>query len=259
MRYVTLMTGWIRSISVAGLAVLAVAVGMESAIAGRPLIVDDADPVEPGLWEFECGVGDEEDGSARETSLSAGLAHGIVSNVEASVGAGALRLDEDEADESGFGDVGLALKWRFLSTEAGHRQAVVPSVKLPTADESKGLGSGETDLDLAWVRSTAIGESVGVHVTAGYTWVGESGAGDVVHYGLSMDCMLCDRLQWVCEVYAEDERDAGEDTLALLNAGFRWMPTENSTWDIAGGAPVDGDGPDYFVTAGFTHWFGTIR
>lgn len=230
-----------------------------TAMAGRPLTVDDADPADQGAVEVECGLAYEKDSENHGKELALGLTYGLIPGLEVGVGFGGQRIHADGATESGATDTVLGAKWRFFQgSDSVPRQALAPSVKLPTADEAKGLGSGETDADLTWIASWSLAdESIGVHLNAGYSWNGEPDGeevGDVVHYGAAMDYALADGVQWVGEFFVEDERVSGADPVVMFNTGLRWE-IGNVTFDLAGGAPVDGDGPDFTTTLGLTAAF----
>jgi len=230
-----------------------------SAWAGRPLAVDDADPVDPGLLETEWGAAYEEDGDDKGAEAAIGLTYGVLAGWELGVGFGGVRAEADGESESGVADTVFAAKWRFAGADSAFRQALVPAVKVPTADEDKGLGSGETDYDLTWIGSLAAGESIGLHVNIGYAWIGDPAGeslGDIVHGGVAADWQSGESVQWVAEVNAEDEQASGADTLVAFTAGLRWMPRENLVVDVGAGAPIEGEGPDFAVTAGLTYTFG---
>ena len=239
--------------------------------AGRPLNIDDADPVDAGLFEFEGGAGYFRDSECRHWDLPFGLTYGLIEEVEVGVGFGGQFEKRSEVlgesrgsrhvHEDGIGDLTLGAKWRFLK-EAGWcpRQALVPSVKFPTADEDDGLGSGETDFDLTWIASKALTEKLGAHVNAGYSFIGQpegEDVGDVVHYGVALDYRLCDALQWVGEVTAEKELENGGGTAVEYNTGFRYALADALVLDAAAGSRICGDGtPDFTGTVGLTWTFG---
>jgi hypothetical protein len=137
---------------------------------------------------------------------------------------------EDTCTESGIGDLAIGAKWQMIeSCPLGARHALVPSVKLPTADDQKGLGSGETDYDLTWIASRAMSEKAGIHINLGYSWIGGPDK-DVLHYGMALDYQILDAIQWVGEIFAEKELADGADTIAQFNTGFRWNPTDDRLW-----------------------------
>jgi hypothetical protein len=238
-----------------------------SAWAGRPLAMDDADPADPGQFEFEAGAGYEHDSDCKHWDFPFGLAYGWVPGVEVGAGFGGQLEERTEYHavsarevcirEHSIGDLVVGAKWQLMeSCPLGARHAIAPSVKFPTSDEDTGLGSGETDYDLTWIASRSIGEKTGVHVNLGYSWIGGSDD-DVVHYGVALDYQIVEPVQWVGEVSAEKELAGGEDTVVQYNTGFRWNAVERLTVDIAGGAKISGDGPDFTGTVGLTWAFGS--
>lgn len=236
-----------------------------TAFAGRPLAIDDADPVDVGQFEFEAGAAYAHDSDCKHWDFPFGLTYGVVRSVEVGVGFGGQfeerieRLDdggEDCTREHGIGDLTLGAKWQFLeSCPLGARHAIVPSVKFPTADEDRELGNGKTDYGLTWIASRSIGEKAGIHLNLGYSWIGGPDD-DVLHYGIAVDYQLVETVQWVGEVFAEREMSSGADTVVQYNTGFRWSPLESLTLDIAGGSRISGDAPDFTATAGLTWAFG---
>lgn len=237
-----------------------------TAWAGRPLAIDDADPVDPGQFEFEAGAAYMDDTDCKHGDLPFGLTYGLFRNVEAGMGLGGQFeertevLEETGAEcterEHGMGDLTMASKWQFLdSCPLEVRHALAPSVKFPTADDDKGLGSGETDYDLTWIASRSLGETAGVHLNLGYSWVGGSDD-DVLHYGLALDYQATESVQWIGEVFAKRERADGAETAVQSDTGLRWNAADGLTLDLDGGSRISGDGPDFTATAGLTWAFG---
>lgn len=93
-------------------------------------------------------------------------------------------------DESGFGDVHFAVKYSILhSQEQAIGLGVMAFVKLPTADEDKSLGTGETDYGVRVLLTKPL-EPMTIHANVGYTMVGEpEGADwdDVIDYGVGVN------------------------------------------------------------------------
>lgn len=236
-----------------------------SASAGRPLAIDDADPADVGQFEFEAGAIYEHDSDCKHWDFPFGLTYGVIRSVEIGVGFGGQfeerteRLEdggEERTREHGIGDLSIGAKWQFIEAcPLGARHAIVPSVKFPTADEDRELGSGKTDYDLTWVASRTIGEKAGVHINVGYSWIGGPDK-DVLHYGMAVDYQVLEAVQWVGEMFGERENASGADTVVLYNTGFRWNPMDGLTLDIAGGSKISGDAPDFTATVGLTWAFG---
>jgi len=239
-----------------------------SASAGRPLTVDDAAPVPPGLFELEAGIGYVGDGPLRHWDFPFALAYGVAPRLELGAGTGG-QLEERGELASGdnlvtsVGDAILGTKWQPLDKDrfwADH--ALAFSVKLPTASRSRGLGSGETDFDLTWIATKPLGEKMSVHFNVGYTWLGDPAGenfDDVLHYGAALDRHLTKRLQLVAEIYANTPVHTASDTTLFLNGGVRWKAGDALVFDAAVGAGVRGAAPDVIATAGLTWVFGKGR
>jgi hypothetical protein len=229
------------------------------------LAIDDADPADPGQFEFEAGAAYEHDSDCRHWDFPFGLTYGLVPRVEVGAGFGGQleeRTEHEDNDaehhdrEHDFGDLVIGAKWQFMeSCPLGARHALVPSVKFPTADDDTGLGSGETDGDLTWIASRSIGEKAGAHINLGYSWIGGPDD-DVLHYGMALDYQIVDAVQWVGEVFAGKDLAGGEEAVVQYNTGFRWNAVESLTLDLAGGSKISGDAPDFTATAGLTWAFG---
>jgi hypothetical protein len=237
--------------------------------ATRPLIIDDADPLDTGNGKVEGGFWHEKDGSCKNWDWPIGLGYGLLPGLEVNLGLGGAFQQMTEIDasgvecvksESGMGDLVLNLKWQFLEeTTWMPRQAIVPAVKFPTANKDTGLGSGEIDYDLTWIASKSFSDTVGGHLNLGYSFIGESAGedvGDIIHYGMALDCQVTGPLQWVGEIYAEKELMSGTDHIIMFNTGLRWFPLDGLMIDVAAGSHISSAGPDLTATAGLTWEFG---
>jgi len=236
-------------------------------------MVDDADPVDFRQCEFEAGTGYFYAPDCQHWELPFGLTYGLLPDLEFGLGFGGAFEErteslgetgrEERIHASGIGDLSLGGKWRFLDeTPWLPRQAMVVVVKLPTADEDKGLGSGKTDVDLTWVASTALNDQTGVHLNAGYSWIGklaEEEVGDVLHYGVALDYKISAPLQWVGEVFVDEGLRGGTDSVVQCNTGCRWQAADGLTLDLAVGTKISGEAPDFTATAGLTWAFGFTR
>ena len=240
--------------------------------AARPLIIDDADPLDFQRCKIEAGGWYEKDGSCHNWDWPIGLGYGLIPSLEVNLGLGGTFQQQTEIDdngvecinsENGFGDLTLNTKWQFLEeTTWIPRQAIVPAIKFPTADKDKGLGSGEFDYDVTWIASKSFTEKWGGHVNAGYSFIGEPSGedvGDIIHYGVALDYKIVDPLQWVGEIYAEKELMSGTDHIIMFNTGLRWIAIDGLTFDVAAGSHISSAGPDLTATAGLTWEFGFTK
>lgn len=231
-----------------------------NAWAWRPLTVDDADPLAQGFFEWDSGVAYECNGDIDHWDFPFGLTYGVARDLDAHFSFGGQIDERSELltktkHRSGIGDLELGAKWRFVEKDPlGIRHSLAPLVKLPTASEKKGLGSGAVDYDLTWIASRQFGDKTDVHLNLGYTWVGE--ADDAVHYGLAAYYQIIDPVQWVGEVFAEKEISNGTESVAAVNTGIRYYATENLILDFAAATGISGEAPDFALTAGLTWDFG---
>lgn len=252
-----------------GMFVVCLALMASVAWAGRPLAIDDADPVEVGQFEFEAGITHEREPGCKHWDYPVGLTAGLFPGLEAGVGFGGQleerteRLEENGAGQctrtQGIGDLVLGAKWQAIKEcPLGARHALALAMKLPTADNEKDLGSGEPDNDVMWIISRALGDKVGVHLNAGYSWIGGPEA-DVFHYGVAVDYQLVDTVQWVGEVFSEKALSGGATVSTRYNTGFRWTLVDGLTLDVAAGSRISGEAPDFAGMAGLTWAFGFNR
>jgi len=231
--------------------------------AGRPLTVDDAEPVAAWGVEFEAGVGYVGDGPLRHWDFPLGVTFGLGSGLELGVGSGGQLEERGELASgenlvSGIRDVILAGKWKFANqTRHLPAQALALSVKLPTASYERGLGSGEVDYDVTWIGSQRLSEKWRVHVNAGYSWLGDPESGelaDTIHYGIAAGWQISKHVEAVAELYANTPLD-GLDTTAFVNFGARWQILAGLTLDAAAGAGLTSDSPEFISTLGITWAF----
>jgi hypothetical protein len=237
----------------------------QHAVAGRPLTVDDAEPVAFRQFEFEAGFGYVGEGDLRHYDIPFGVTYGVLPRLEAGLGFGGQIEERAEAlgQERGVTDVGdltLGAKWKVFAAErAWADQALAFTVKLPTASDDRGMGSGQTDFDLAWIVSKALTANWGAHLNLGHTWTGDRTTDrqdDVLHYGLALDYQVTTRLQLVAEIFADTPLTAEQETAVTVNGGTRWLVADNLVVDAAVGGGVRRAAADVVATVGLTWAFG---
>lgn len=249
-----------RLVWLAGMVVL----GATTAQAGRPLFTDDAEPVAPGQFELEAGVAYIKDGPTHHGDVPVSLTYGLPARLE--IGAGFGGQFEERRDvfsgrqtEEGIADLTLGFKWKVLEQDRFWAdQSLAGAVKLPTANEDEGLGSGEVDYSLAWIVTRGITEKLNAHLNVGYSWLGDSAeedADDVLFYGVAVDYQLTERLQPVAEIFAESPIESDGRIQVLTNVGLRWLVKDNLVLDFAVGTGLTEEAPDLFATTGLTWAF----
>jgi len=121
----------------------------------RPSLGSTAATTVAGYVELEAGGVFEDDGFSTPVRFRFGLGR----IAEAYLGLSPIvGVDEGEGTETGFGDTVLGAKIRFFESPDGDA-AVEAFVKLPTADEDKGLGTGDTDAGFRFIASRAWGKN----------------------------------------------------------------------------------------------------
>ncbi len=232
---------------------------------GRPLNVNDTEPVATGMWQVEASVGYRHDIKCSHGEYPLTLAYGVCPGLDLGVGLGGQFEERTESygttcHEAGFGDITLYPRWKFFDQSRFlPSQAASFTVKLPTADDDRSLGSGATDYDLTWIASRKVGENFQIDANVGYSWIGKAQdeeAADIFHYGLAVEYQVLEHLQWVGEVFAQQEMTCGAETMVQFNTGVRWAARDGLTFDIAAGSRLSGEAPDFSCTLGLTWVFG---
>lgn len=232
--------------------------------AGRPLTVDDAEPVAFQQLEWEAGFGYVGDHWLQHMDFPFGLAYGVWPRVEVGLGFGG-QIEErketlgEERAVSDIGDVTLGTKVKVLTADRWWAdQSLAFTAKFPTASYEKGFGSGRMDYDLTWIVSKPITDQWSVHFNAGHTWTGDRQDevfDDLLHYGLALDCQVTKRLQLVAEIFADTPVTAERDTSIRFNGGVRWSLKDNLVLDAALGTGVRRDPAQITATVGLTWTF----
>ncbi|BAU49789.1 hypothetical protein SVA_3241 [Sulfurifustis variabilis] len=158
--------------------------------------------------------------------------------------------------ETGAGDV-IARGGRELLPEGGAVSLYGSlAVKLPTADEDKGLGTGKTDVGAFASLSRRL-EGMRLSLLGGYIKVGDPPGvdlDDVLLYGVGFSGMRA-RTHLYGSLEGRTATVPGADDPLEINAGF-FHPLNPRHW-IKGTAFVgltDG-GPDWGMSLGFVQWF----
>ncbi|MFZ2644488.1 MAG: transporter [Verrucomicrobiia bacterium] len=232
--------------------------------AGRPLTVDDAEPVGVQQLEWEAGFGYVGGHWLRHMDFPFGLTYGVWPRVEAGFGFGGQIEEREETlgEEkviSDIGDLTLGTKVKVLTADRWWAdQSLAFAVKFPTASYNEGFGSGRMDYDLTWILSKPITDKWNIHFNAGHTWTGDHQDemhDDVLHYGLALDYQITERVQLVAEIFADTPITAEQDTSVRFNGGVRWSIMNNLVLDAALGTGVRCDPAEITATIGLTWTF----
>ena len=116
-----------------------------SAFAGPPYLTDDPEPTDYQHWEtYLFAMGDHKGGGGYNIyGPAVELNFGALPDTQLSLTVPMTSVGGNTPDSSGFGDVLLGVKYRFVHETNGWPQmAFYPQVTLPTGNASLGLGNG---------------------------------------------------------------------------------------------------------------------
>jgi hypothetical protein len=223
-----------------------------------PLVTGDVPTANKEAFEFYVGGRYQESESGNPSRLLpfTELVYGISDRQELTLEIAGLSVDH----EYGINDAVAGTKYIFLK-ETNKRPGIAGSfeLKLPTGDESRGLGSGEFDYDLrlrgqkTWGWFTAIGN-------VGYTFVTDPEFGGVTTSAenvwlltFAQEYQIAKKTKLLSELYFVSREEEGEPNRFAANIGFKHKLRDNLTIHAAVGKSVrEGNrgGPDVRVYAG---------
>ena len=207
-----------------------------SVYAYRPLSTEDTGVPEQGALELESGFTYTREGNAGNNfNFVLVPVYGLLENMALCIELPFDILNPDDGEtERGFGDMSLALKTSLLPESENLPSFLLKTiVKLPTGDEDKGLGSGETDTTLMMVASKTLG-CVNLHANAGYTFIGGDSSDDNIIYGFAIGYDILPKLTLVCEAFMETENDFDKESHTVTPlVGLRYHLTEKIILDTA--------------------------
>lgn len=234
---------------------VALALLWSPASAGRPLATEDTATLEPGQAELELGVDYISESDAGSWLLSGGpaLNVGLLPRLEGTIALAFVLLHpEEEPSRAGLGDSLVRLKYRFLD-ETLRAPALMAgvTVRLPSGDESRGLGDKDVDVQPLIVASKARGP-VTVTANAGYTFVVRDRNLDVVNLNAAVEMQIAQTWWIVGEAVSELATSRRRDDRVVLRAGAVYAVTQRVRLDGAVAFGATRVGPDALVTVGVT-------
>ena len=125
----------------------------------RPDVTNGTNIVEVGLLQVEFGAQHTRMGTQQSAATPVTIRIGLFEWLEARAGTdGFLHQTDAGSSVSGVGNVQLGAKVRLFADPGGVPVlSILPTVNLPVASASKGLGSGETDVTLVCLTGTDLG------------------------------------------------------------------------------------------------------
>jgi hypothetical protein len=230
-----------------------------SAYAARPITIDDAGTVEKGTFQLEVGFdAARQDNHDREFSPSVTLTYGLFERMDMGAGSSYLFLHPKESEnEKGLGDTELKMKYRlFDEKEWIPAFAITGNLKIPTASDSKGLGSGKTDFGINTIITKNLSKRWVVHLNMGYTFVGEHGVNHEFNYSAATQFILSDKWALVGEIGGVNNFNGHkrDDPFSGL-LGTYYLISDNVVWDAGVELGINKAAPDFRFMTGLTLFF----
>ena len=208
--------------------------------------------ISAGYARGEFTIGQEAD--LYHLQLTYGEVH---ESYDMSVTAPYLFLKDTTGNYSGLGDV-VVRAGTMLEKNASSSQGLYGSVaiKLPTASESKGLGTGKVDLG-GFLSYTHELLDMNLTVMGGYIITGDSPTQkyeDVLVYGAGLSKFI---IPWYFYGSVEGRQKllATESDLLDLNAGFFYQLKTQQFLKAEGYIGLNSSTPDYGISIGIVNWF----
>ena len=174
------------------------------------------------------------------------------------VGSGYLFFHPQEGkNENGFADTELKAKYRLFDEKDWIPAfAISGTLKIPTASESKGLGSGEADFGINAIATKNLSKKLALHLNLGYTFIGENHVDNELNYSLGCQFTLTEKWALVGEVVGVNNLNGrkGDDPFSAL-IGTYYLITDNIVWDSGIEIGMSKAAPDFRFTMGFTWLF----
>jgi hypothetical protein len=242
---------------------LEVASALEPIEPDRPDVTNGTGIVDTGLLQMEVGVQHLRMGAQRSVGTPLTIRLGLFEWLEARVGTdGFLHQSDALSSVSGAGNVQLGAKVRLFADPGGIPVlSILPTLTLPVASASKGLGSGDYDGTLVVLTGTDIGSTSHVDVNYG---IGAIGAGEGrAHFAqhlasVSVSHSLTEQLSPYVEVYWFSKQDADSGHVFSIDAGA--IQAFSARWAVDGGVSVglSPAAPDLSVFAGVSVILGDV-
>ena len=260
----SLMLSRMAQVTAVWCALIALLFSIRPALAVHPLTVDDADTVAAGHLQLNAGWQFTDFTRASHHALAVNPVLGLTPRGEFGATFGGQWLaekgdDEPTAHASGMTDLTLATKWRLWQTASERfRVAARLDLKLPTASEADGLGTGHTDLGGVVIATGTWGRT-SLDWNFGYTAnaIAEGGTTDDFWFaGQAVRHELSQRWTLLGEVYALLPTGGGDtETHVFFSGGAQFKVRENLLISALVGSAGGSESPNFTSQLGFTWEF----
>ena len=242
----------LRRLGETGVLALALLMASGQAWAGRPLDTEDTRTVEPGKAELEFSLNYAKNPDNNTWSALGVFNLGVFPRFEARVELPLLLVEpEDRKSNAGVGDTLVGFKYRLLD-EKDALPALLGSLtlRLPTGDADRGLGSEDVDVGLLAAISKSFGP-VTLFGHLGYTFVARDPDLNFWTLNAAVEYRATHLWTLVGEVVSSVGESKAADVVVLRLGGI-YALTDRIRVDGAVGFGVTKDSPAVIVTVGVT-------
>lgn len=224
-----------------------------------PLATDDADPVEFGRLQLNSGLQYSGTASEKSYNYSVNPVLGITSRSEFGVTFGYQRQNSDGRSDDGISDLILETKWRLLGTATNlFKLSARFDLKLPTASERLGLGTGKPDADFILIATRNWGDTC-LDWNIGYTAVDDTHANfndDRWFLGQALRRQLNSRWTLIGDAYTTFlQGRTGASGDFNFEGGVQFNLRENVLLSVLAGSAAGHNSPDLTGYLGFSWTF----
>lgn len=200
--------------------------------AARPLATDDAETVEPGIFEVELGY-EFSKNKDQTQSLEFSLKHGLSERLDLSIA-----FPYEIAPEKGLGKAEVEMKFSLLKEKSS-----LPALSLTFA-----YGFGTPEYTLNGIMTKGIG-GLTVHLNLGYMTAGEAGKTGTTTYSGAIEYNIGERFVLAAEIVGKVDGERSSEGLV----GGRFSISESLAIDLGIGKGFNS--PEWKTTLGLTYEF----
>lgn len=231
-------------------------------ITDRPDQTESSAVVPRGYLQLETGFTYTEAGSRSRTLEYPGtlLRIGLTEGLELRLGTTGFIAEFEPTDTTDFGDSEIGAKI-YLWEEQGKvpEAALLASISVPTGES--GVSSERFDPAFRFSFSHNLTERVGLGYNLGAAWESvpsPSGRStlSVFEYTLATGFDINDRLGSFIELFGSAPLSANDDPEVSVDGGATYLLRPNLQLDVAVGAGLNDNAPDWFLTSGVSVLFG---
>jgi outer membrane putative beta-barrel porin/alpha-amylase len=229
--------------------------------AARPLVTEDAVVAGKGITQVEVGIDYTKiDNKGEGTTLTLTPIHGVTEDTEFSLKVPYIMASPaDSPNVDGWGDTSFIMKHLvFAEGDTTPAALLRMALKLPTGDEDKGLGTGDTNVGFLAAFTKNFGPAT-IHLNLGYTFVGDqkkTSKNNEVNYGVAGEYGIGKKTRVVGEIYGLYHPDyKAEEIERRALVGLTYRVDDTFTFDIAAKRGLEETSDEYGFIGGVTITF----